>query len=272
MIKAIFKDRIPDKLLLKVQGTSIGTEVLFDYMEVRALLKAVSDSVIKSTFMQGWDSAEKQLNRNLIVNNGALSFIQNYTFNNIKSMTEEIMTDLRQELERGIMAGEGITKIKARVSKVFDVGENRAEMIARTETNRAENQGKLQAFKSSGEDYVKKWNTHFDARTSPICKRLDGQEVGMDQNFKDKTSKWEGPAPPSHVNCRSSMIFVLKDEAEKELSEKEEAEQKMIDEKIDLNLKEKETKIKDRKEALLKRLEGDLDGGDKSIPGQKTEK
>ncbi len=174
-------------------------------------LKTISDAVIKNTFMDGWDSAEKQLDKNFMVNNEAIDFIQEYTFNNIKGMTEEIMQDLRQELERGIMAGEGIAKIKARVSKVFDVGENRAEMIARTETNRAEGQGKLQAFKASGERYQKKWVTHFDARTSPICKRLDGQTVNMDENFKDKQTGWEGPIHPAHVNCRSSVIFILKE-------------------------------------------------------------
>jgi len=142
------------------------------------------------------------------MNKGAITFIQDYTYNNIKGMTEEIMQDLRQELERGIMAGEGVAKIKSRVSKVFDVGENRAEMIARTETNRAENHGKLQAFKSSGEKLKKQWHSHFDERTSPICKRLHGQTVGINENFKDKSSGWEGPCPPSHVNCRSSVLYL----------------------------------------------------------------
>jgi len=171
-------------------------------------LKAISDAIIKNTFMEGHDSAEKQLNKNLMMNQGAITFIQDYTYNNIKSMTEEIMADLRQELERGIMAGEGIAKIKSRVSKVFDVGENRAEMIARTETNRAENHGKLQGFKSSGEKFKKQWHSHFDNRTSPLCKRLHGQIVGMNENFKDKQSGWEGPCPPSHVNCRSSVLYL----------------------------------------------------------------
>jgi len=174
-------------------------------------LKAISDAVIRITFMKGWDKSEKQIERNLMVNNEAIEFIQDYTFNNIKGMTEEVVNDLRQELERGIMSGEGITKIKARVSKVFDVGENRAGMIARTETNRAENQGKLQAFKSSGEQLNKKWHTHIDDRTSPICKRLHGQVVGLDENFKDKESGWEGPVPPSHVNCRSSVLYIDKE-------------------------------------------------------------
>jgi len=171
-------------------------------------IKAVSDATIQQIFNKGWDSAERQLDKNLIPNNDAVGFIQDYTFNNIKSMTDEIMTDLRQELERGIMAGEGISKLKARVTKVFDVGENRAEMIARTESTRAENQGKLQAFKTSGEKLMKVWNTHFDDRTSDICKRLDGKKVGMDENFKDIKTGWEGPVPPSHVNCRSSVLYI----------------------------------------------------------------
>ncbi len=174
-------------------------------------LKGISDAVIKHTFMEGWDDAEKQLDKNLMMNNEAIDYIQDYTFNNIKGMTDEIMQDLRQELERGIMAGEGITKIKARVSKVFDVGENRAEMIARTETNRAENQGKLQAFKSSGDDFDKKWISAMDERTSVLCKRLHGQIVGINENFKDKSTGWEGPVPPAHVDCRSTVIFISKD-------------------------------------------------------------
>jgi len=173
-------------------------------------IKAISDAVIKNNFLKGWDSAEKQLSKNFIVNKEAIDFIQDYTFNNIKGMTEEIANDLRQELERGIMAGEGISKIKSRVSKVFDVGENRAEMISRTESNRAENQGKLQAFKSSGEKYNKQWISKIDSRTSPICKRLNGKVVKMDENFKDSQSGWEGPCPPSHVDCRSSIIFIAK--------------------------------------------------------------
>ena len=174
-------------------------------------LKIVSDTIIKNTFVKGWDSAEKQLDKNLMFNNEVVQYIQDYTFNNIKGMTEEITQDVRQELERGIMAGEGVAKIKARITKVFDKGENRAEMIARTETNRAEGYGKLQAFKSSGDRYQKKWVAKIDKRTSAICKRLDGQVVGMDDNFKDKTTGWEGPTHPAHVDCRSSLIFIKKE-------------------------------------------------------------
>lgn len=174
-------------------------------------LKTISDAVIGQTFAKGWDSAERQLNRNFIPNKDAVSFIQEYTFNNIKAMTDELTTDLRQELERGIMAGEGIEKIKERVKSVFDSSETRSEAIARTETTRAENYGKLQAFKTSGEKLKKKWVATEDDRTSPICQRLDGKTVGINENFVDEKSGWEGPCPPSHVNCRSTLVYFEED-------------------------------------------------------------
>ena len=196
------------KEIKSIDGIAKGIQKILSFIGI----KAISDAVINVTFMKGWESAEKQTNQNYLMNKDALTFIQDYTFNNIKGMTDEIMLDLRQELERGIMEGNSIAKLKDRVSKVFDVGETRAEAIARTETNRAENQGKLQAFKSSGEKYKKKWLTHEDDRTSPICKRLDGQVVGMNDNFKDSGSGWEGPCPPSHVNCRSSVLYLTDDD------------------------------------------------------------
>lgn len=176
-------------------------------------LKKFSDAAIGVSFNKGWDDAEKDLGRNLIVNKAAIDFIQDYTFDNIKGMTEEVADDLRGELQRSIMANESLQKVKARVEKVFSVGTVRASMIARTEVNRAENHGKLQAYKSSGEkELKKKWVSAHDERTSEICNHLDGQVVGMDEDFKDSHSGWEGPCPPAHINCRSTMIFIKEDE------------------------------------------------------------
>ena len=283
-IKSLIDKEMGENKLMQIKSLEGLTKVIKGILSFVGL-KSISDAVINNTFMKGWDSAEKQVERNLMVNRGAVSFIQDYTFANIKGMTEEIVNDLRQELERGIINGEGIAKIKARVSKVFDVGENRAEMIARTETNRAENQGKLQAFKSSGEKLKKKWSTHKDDRTSPICNRLDGQTVGINESFKDNASGWEGTAPPSHVNCRSSVLYYTEEEirekeakalliekTQKEIKEKEveleEKKQSIINKITDIKSKEssmeldeKNKKLLKRKEALLKRLEDDQNAG-----------
>jgi SPP1 gp7 family putative phage head morphogenesis protein len=210
-------------------------------------LKRVSDAAIQHTFMKGWDTAEKQLDRNFVINKDAITYLQNYTFNNIQDMTEEIKNDLRAELERGIIAGEGITNLTKRVKSVFDKGENRAEMIARTETNRAENQGLYQAFKSTGEAFVKRWIAAKDDRTSPICMRLHGQTVGLNDNFKDKQAGWEGPVPPAHVNCRSTVVYISKDELEKKTKEEEQL-------KKDLEEKVEDKKKQEEKDALQKKV------------------
>lgn len=191
----------------EIKGIDDIPKMIKDLFSV-AGLKALVDKIIGKEFMQGWDKSEKQIDENVPVNTPAIEFLQDYTFQNIKDMTEEIANDLRSELSRGIINGEGITKLTARVNKVFDSGKNRAEMIARTETNRADNQGKLLAMKGSGIEMKKKWITHEDDRTSAICNRLDGQTVPLDADFKDSTTGWEGQAPPSHVNCRSTIVFV----------------------------------------------------------------
>ncbi|KKL75615.1 hypothetical protein LCGC14_2053150, partial [marine sediment metagenome] len=259
-----------EKKLINLLERETGKDQLINVKDIGDLIKAlktllgfdglrqITNEVMRNTFVKGWDDAERQLDRNLMVNKGAITFIQDHTFNNIKGMTDEVTEDLRQELERGMMAGEGITKMKDRVKEVFDVGEVRAEAIARTETNRAEGHGRLQAFKSSGEtDYLKKWITHFDDRTSAICKRLDGQTVGLNENFKDRTTGWAGPTHPSHVNCRSTVIYIPR-----ETKEQKTRGEKIVNEELELELKEAEVEINEGKKDLLKRLKGDFDGRD----------
>ena len=170
--------------------------------------KKVVDDVISMEFNFGWDKSEKQLDQNLPVNNKAVEFLQDQTFENIKEMTQEVANDLRAELSRGIINGESIPKLKKRVTKVFNVGNNRAIMIARTETARAENNGKLLAMKESGFDMEKQVVISHDNRTSELCKRMEGQTVGLNGKFRDAKTGQEWESPPFHVNCRSTMIFL----------------------------------------------------------------
>ena len=171
-------------------------------------LRQITNAMMKNNYLEGWDEAEEQMDRNYVPDSDAIDYLSDYTFGNIKGMNDDIANKLRQELQRGFMDGEGITQIKDRVKKVFDVGENRAEMIARTETTRSSNFGKLHAYQKAGVKGKKRWLTHFDNRTSDVCKRLDGQEVGIDEDFHDAKTGWKGKVPPAHVSCRSDWIFV----------------------------------------------------------------
>lgn len=230
-------------------------------------LKEISDATIREMFQKGWDKSEEALNRNIMMNQEVIEILKDHTFKNIKDMTDEIANDLRQELQRGLINAESIAQLKERVSKVFDVGENRAVMIARTETNRAEGQGGLQAMKNSGEEMTKTWLAHLDDRTSAICKRLNGQTVDLNEKFKDSTTGQVFDAHPAHVNCRSTLIYNFKDET---LQPEEKAElqrpvilkieSKQEKDEVDREIQKKRIEILKKKEDLLNKLEKDLDG------------
>ena len=166
---------------------------------------SIVSNTIKKAYSKGQDKIEEEVDRNFLPNTEELDFLQQYSFDNIKDMNEEIKNDLRGEISRGLMNQESITKIKERVKKVIKTTENRAKMIARTETNRAQNAGHLNAAKKSDVLKYKQWDAHIDNRTSQTCKDLDGKRIPINQKFH-----WQGEefnAPPAHVNCRSTLLF-----------------------------------------------------------------
>ncbi len=176
-------------------------------MNVADTLSVATTMMIAKAFEQGTAKAGKELRMNLSPNAQAIDFIRTHVFDNVKDMTDELAADLRSEFERGLINREGPRELKKRVLKVFDVNEVRAEAIARTEVNRAFNEGTLDGYKQSGLEGLKEWNTKWDHRTSEICKRLDKQRVPLDAKFKDPKTGDEYFNPPAHVNCRSRIVF-----------------------------------------------------------------
>lgn len=190
-------------------------------------LKGLAHAVIRGQFIKGAESSEEKINEikpfNYIPDKDAIEFISNYTFDNIKDMTDELANDLRQELERGFMNGEGINDLTKRVKSIFDSSEHRAETIARTETMRAHQFGKLNAYQQSGVK-AKKWLLWTDdRRTSEITRALHKlygspeQAIPLNENFKatvkvgKKVKVINQPAGPFHPNERDELM-ILPDE------------------------------------------------------------
>jgi SPP1 gp7 family putative phage head morphogenesis protein len=200
----LLEQELKESQLTKIKGVEDVIKKIKDILSV-AGLSAITYQIVRNNYLKSWDEAEKAMDKNFVPETHAIDFLSDYTFDNIKGMNEDIENKLKQELSRGYMDGEGVAKLKKRVEKVFDVGKNRSEMIARSEVTRASNFGKLNAYKKAGEKGTKVWITHIDDRTSEICKRLDGQEVDINDNFKDSKTGWEGQAPPAHPRCRSGI-------------------------------------------------------------------
>lgn len=195
------KDRLSQIKIKSINDVSKKIDDLFNFDNFGDIVKkAVAD-----LYSEGWTAAEKKTNRNMLLNKEQIKFLQDYTFGNIKGAEQDFKNKLRQELKRAIINGYGIGKIIEKVKDTFDDSQARAEAIARTELNRAENQGELQAMKSIGRKVTKTWIAAKDDRTSVLCKRLDGQTVDVNEKFKDGSEEWD--CPPSHVNCRSTVIY-----------------------------------------------------------------
>ena len=185
-------------------------------------IKNLTMEVIKNNFFTGFEDVEEQLDKNFVPDANAISFLGNHTFNNIKGMTDDIENKLRSELERGVINGEGIDKLKDRVSNVFKVSEGRAESIARTETARAENQGKLNAMKQSGTKAKKYILITLDNRTSEVSKAMDRkygspeEAIGLNEEFSVIVNgkEFSGQAPPFMPNDRDVVQFTIPDEEE----------------------------------------------------------
>ncbi len=186
-------------------------------------LAGIAHAVIKSEFMKGADKSETDINKvksfNYVPDEDAINYITDYTFSNIKGMTDDVADKLRGELQRSFMNGEGIDQIKSRITGVFNVGENRAEMIARTETTRAHSFGKLSAYQQSGVKAHKWLLWTDDHRTSEVTKSLHSkygspdQAIPLNDNFKTqvkvgkKTVIVDQAAPPFHVNERDELMI-----------------------------------------------------------------
>jgi len=79
--------------------------------------------------------------------------------------------------------------------------DSRAEMIARTETAFADIQGNLAGWEASGVVESKEWSVSQD-EVCDECMALDGQVVGLDEQFPDGD-------PPLHPNCRCDLLPVV---------------------------------------------------------------
>lgn len=79
----------------------------------------------------------------------------------------------------------------------------RAQNIARTETNRAQTDGSITGWKASGVVGGKRWSAAPDC--CDICQDLDGQIVALDDEFEDGD-------PPLHPSCRCGLDGILIDD------------------------------------------------------------
>lgn len=143
---------------------------------------------------------------------------------------------LKRELAQGIVLGESIPKIAKRIQSIINSNRYDSIRIARTETGRAENAGRLNSFKQAEKEGIrlkKQWSSVADARTRDSHLLLNMESVGLDERFSNGLDQPCGDGPAKEViNCRCTMTveFVDYEKTKKEIELDEELKRMTFEE------------------------------------------
>ena len=120
---------------------------------------------------------------------------------------------IQSAITQGILQGESITKIAARLQRVTAMDDRAAIRNARTAMTGAQNGGRLEAIEKANErgvDVKKGWMATLDDRTRDSHVELDGEEREVDEEFSNGLMFPGDPEgePAEVYNCRCRMIHV----------------------------------------------------------------
>lgn len=165
---------------------------------------------------------------------------------------------INAEVLQGVLQGESMDKIAARMQNVQNMNKEQAIRTARTIVTGAENKGRQDSYKRAQDDGIimdRRWIATHDARTRDWHLDLDGVEVGVDEPWENDFGEIMFPGDPSAhpanvYNCRCSMAAVVKGfkkvQVQKAIAEKQDYTQAEQDEFAAL-----QKKYKNKTEVML---------------------
>ena len=119
----------------------------------------------------------------------------------IKDWTESQVTRTTNTIRSGFVEGQTTPQIVSRLrNEAGPINRRGLQALTRTALQHCATQAREQTWKAN-EDIVKRveWFSTLDSRTTTQCQALDGQVFKID----------EGPRPPLHPGCRSTVIAKL---------------------------------------------------------------
>lgn len=124
---------------------------------------------------------------------------------------------IQRIVENGMIQGSTIADIASDISDSFAFSAARAFRIARTESTSAANLGSQRAYTEAsgfGIKVQKQWISSRDSKVRDSHASLDGQMVGVNENFiSDQGYEAAHPAafgvPSEDINCRCTMIPIV---------------------------------------------------------------
>lgn len=112
---------------------------------------------------------------------------------------------------QGVLQGESMDKVARRLRSVADMDFRASMRTARTAMTSAQNAGRVDAYRRAegmGIQVRKRWMSTLDMRTRHSHRRLDGEVVGMDEEFSNGLRYPGDPegAGSEVYNCRCTLV------------------------------------------------------------------
>lgn len=135
----------------------------------------------------------------------------------VTSIGSDISSRLMDELQVGVGQGESIDTLSDRIDTVFNIGDNIATRIARTETHGAAEStthDSATAISNAGYAVQKEWVATEDKRTREDHSDADGQQVDINDPFIVGGEALMYPGDPDGsagnvINCRCSSTYSM---------------------------------------------------------------
>lgn len=109
---------------------------------------------------------------------------------------------LRADVGEALTEGWSNAVLAEKIGESYGFSEDRAMMIARTETAKAASEGALNSYVSSGAVDGKYWSTAEDDRVSEECEEnANAGIIALEDDFPSGDQ-----APPVHPNCRCAVV------------------------------------------------------------------
>jgi len=142
--------------------------------------------------------------------------INGHKWHGIKGVADDVRNDILKLVEDNVRNKVTVSDTAKEINIYFDnVSTIQSRRIARTETTRFLNEGKLTGFKESGVQGLKTYKAVGDSHTSEQCKRLDAKYryngISFDAEFTDDVTGNTWQYPPTHCNCRCRIGFQRQD-------------------------------------------------------------
>jgi SPP1 gp7 family putative phage head morphogenesis protein len=134
-----------------------------------------------------------------MIDEQALAFLEDYKFDLIKRISNNLREGIKSQLRLGIIQGDGVTEIAKRIRNQNSIIADRTEGIVRTELARAQSKGHDSAYEKIGVTRVQVIGRGIDC---PIC----SQHIGKIYRFD------AAPNIPLHPKCRCDKVAVERGE------------------------------------------------------------